>query len=152
MHNRARFETGAQPLTMVHRLNQAALNHACWLALNRIMSHGEEPDTAAFTGATFVERIKGENYHIMTGGENIAAGQRSVQDVMDRWLASPEHRGNILNHEFWNIGCAYSVDAYGHLYWCVVYATPLTHENMRKIRVTRLQVNVCLPRAIVSEG
>lgn len=43
-------------------------------------------------------------------GENIAAGQMSAESVMDSWMNSPDHRKNILDSDFKNIGigCVYA--------------------------------------------
>ncbi|MGW5662130.1 CAP domain-containing protein [Streptomyces sp. NPDC003758] len=38
------------------------------------------------------------------GGENIARGQATPQDVMDAWMNSPGHRANILNCDFTTLG------------------------------------------------
>jgi uncharacterized protein YkwD len=37
-------------------------------------------------------------------GENIASGQPSVDQVMDGWMASDEHRPNILSKVFTEAG------------------------------------------------
>ncbi|MFT8872482.1 MAG: CAP domain-containing protein [Sporolactobacillus sp.] len=50
-------------------------------------------------------------------GENIAAGQKTPQDVMTAWMNSPGHRANILNPNFTTIGVGYvSGGSYG-CYW-----------------------------------
>ncbi|MEV5958443.1 CAP domain-containing protein [Streptomyces sp. NPDC051987] len=38
------------------------------------------------------------------GGENIARGQATAQDVMDAWMNSEGHRANILNCDFKTLG------------------------------------------------
>lgn len=40
-------------------------------------------------------------------GENIAAGQRTPQEVMNAWMDSPGHRENILNPDFTYLGVGY---------------------------------------------
>lgn len=40
-------------------------------------------------------------------GENIAAGQRTAEEVVDAWMRSPAHRDNILNGEFTIMGIGY---------------------------------------------
>ncbi|MFF2093733.1 CAP domain-containing protein [Paenibacillus sp. NPDC058174] len=40
-------------------------------------------------------------------GENIAAGQRTPEAVMQSWLNSPGHRANILNPNFTYLGVGY---------------------------------------------
>lgn len=39
-----------------------------------------------------------------TVGENIAAGQRSPQEVVQAWMKSPGHRANIMNPRFTKLG------------------------------------------------
>ena len=46
-----------------------------------------------------------------TAGENIAAGQRTSQQVVDEWMASPGHRANILNPNYTEIGVALYYDS-----------------------------------------
>ncbi|MBO5210229.1 MAG: hypothetical protein J6B68_12955 [Lachnospiraceae bacterium] len=49
-------------------------------------------------------------------GENLAKGYQSADDVMKAWMASPEHKDNILYPGFTKIGIAvYKVD--GQWYW-----------------------------------
>lgn len=50
-------------------------------------------------------------------GENIAAGQKTPEDVVNGWMNSPGHRANILNPNFTTIGVGYvSGGSYGS-YW-----------------------------------
>lgn len=50
-------------------------------------------------------------------GENIAAGQKTPEDVMTAWMNSPGHRANILNPNYTTIGVGYvSGGSYGS-YW-----------------------------------
>jgi uncharacterized YkwD family protein len=40
-------------------------------------------------------------------GENIAAGQRTPEEVVNAWMNSPGHRANILASHFTKIGVGY---------------------------------------------
>ncbi|HPX00323.1 MAG TPA: CAP domain-containing protein, partial [Sedimentibacter sp.] len=40
-------------------------------------------------------------------GENIAAGQRTPEEVVNAWMNSPGHRANILGSQFTKIGVGY---------------------------------------------
>ena len=40
-------------------------------------------------------------------GENIAAGQRTPQDVVDGWIASDGHCANLMNPNFEELGTGY---------------------------------------------
>ena len=45
-----------------------------------------------------------------TAGENIAAGQRTSQQVVDEWMDSPGHRANILNPNYTEMGVSLYYD------------------------------------------
>jgi uncharacterized protein, YkwD family len=50
-------------------------------------------------------------------GENIAAGQKTPEEVVNGWMNSPGHRANILNGNYTTIGVGYvSGGSYGS-YW-----------------------------------
>lgn len=57
-------------------------------------------------------------------GENIAAGQGAVRQVMAGWLASPGHCANIMNAAFTEMGAAYAIDrgSTATIYWTQVFA------------------------------
>ena len=149
-HNSFRRNNGAQPLALSEPLNRAAQRHADWMAVNRNMSHSEAPNTPGYDAQSFSERIKREGYVLATGGENIAAGQRTVQEVMDAWMHSSGHRANIINDAYWHAGFGVARDSYGHIYWCAVFATPMTRSLLKRAVVARVRVVVNLPRALVS--
>ena len=43
-------------------------------------------------------------------GENIASGQRTVEEAMASWLDSPGHCANIMNPDFREMGAAYAIN------------------------------------------
>ena len=49
-------------------------------------------------------RTREAGYAADSVGENIARGQRSVEEVMEGWMASPEHKKNILDPKFTEAG------------------------------------------------
>ena len=58
-------------------------------------------------------------------GENIAAGQRSPQEVMNSWMNSSGHRANILNANFTKLGVGYYYNpssSYGY-YWVQMFSS-----------------------------
>jgi uncharacterized protein YkwD len=61
--------------------------------------------------------------------ENIAAGQKDIESVINSWMLSMGHRSNILNRSFTNIGCGYAVSKDGTPYWCVCFGTPSVKKN-----------------------
>ncbi|WP_246031520.1 CAP domain-containing protein [Salibacterium salarium] len=57
------------------------------------------------------------------GGENIAAGQRSPEEVVEGWMNSQGHRENILNPDFTHIGVGHAEGgSYGD-YWTQMFVT-----------------------------
>ncbi|MGE3822376.1 MAG: CAP domain-containing protein [Isosphaeraceae bacterium] len=123
-HNRIREEADLPPLTRNPRLDAAARAHAQDMAARREMTH-EGAD-----GSVAAERIDRQGYPFRNAGENVARGQRSVEQVMDGWMNSPGHRKNILG-KYSEIGLAVVHDDEGTPYWCVNFATPWPRTNPR---------------------
>jgi uncharacterized protein YkwD len=57
-------------------------------------------------GSTLAQRVNATGYAWSSLGENIAAGQTSVNSVVDGWIASPGHCANIMNPAFVEMGLA----------------------------------------------
>lgn len=110
----------APPLSWNCKLRDAAQAHSEAMAELEFFSH-TGPD-----GVQLGERVTNRNYRWLAVGENIAAGQNSVDLVVDRWLSSPGHCANIMNAEFTETGAA-RVEAPGSRYspyWTQVFARP----------------------------
>ena len=72
-------------------------------------------------------RVTEAGYRWSAVGENIAAGQKSVDEVVAGWLSSPGHCANIMKAEFTAMGAA-RVEASDPRYsplWTQVFARPL---------------------------
>jgi uncharacterized protein YkwD len=93
----------AGPLDWNPALAQAALAHSMDMATRRYFSH-KEPN-----GSTPADRAARAGYRWIRVGENIASGQRTVQEAMASWLESPGHCANIMNPGFTEMGAAYAV-------------------------------------------
>jgi uncharacterized protein YkwD len=113
-HNRERAAANLPPLAANPKLMAAATLHARDMAEHEMMSH-EGTD-----GSTPQERIARQGYHGRRTGENVAAGQRTVAEVMREWMNSPHHRENILG-DFDEIGVAVADSAEGIRYWCAAF-------------------------------
>lgn len=90
------------------------------MAENNYFSH------TSLDGRNAGQRITDEGYRWRSYGENIAAGQRSVNEVMSGWLSSPGHCQNIMRPGFVEVGVSCvqkSGTAYGR-YWTMVLASP----------------------------
>ncbi|SFR45209.1 Cysteine-rich secretory protein family protein [Marinobacter daqiaonensis] len=110
----------AQPLSWNCKLEDAALAHSTEMAELEFFSH-TGPD-----GVRIGERVNDRGYRWSAVGENIAAGQNSVDDVVDGWLSSPGHCANIMSPKFTEMGAA-RVEAPGSQYspfWTQVFARP----------------------------
>jgi uncharacterized YkwD family protein len=59
--------------------------------------------------------------HYRAAGENIAAGQKTPEEVMNSWMNSSGHRANILNANFDTLGVGiYNGGKYG-IYWTQLF-------------------------------
>ena len=103
--NAKRKAAGCGALTRDARLTAAAQQHASDMASRRYLSHTDKD------GDTFDERIRAAGYD-SPGGENIARGQQSADEVVEDWMASAGHRRNIEDCSFQTIGVGYEGD-----YW-----------------------------------
>lgn len=72
-------------------------------------------------GSDFSTIFKEFNVSYRTGGENLAWGQRSPEEVVAAWMNSPSHRANILNSGFNKIGVGIYVNSNGTMYWSQLF-------------------------------
>ncbi|MCV2370545.1 CAP domain-containing protein [Roseateles oligotrophus] len=102
----------AGPLRWEARLEQAAQGHAAELA------QGDQLNHLALNGRTLRERLRGNGYLAFRVGENLAAGQESLVEVLQTWSSSAKHCDNIMQAEFQDVAlaCASGPGKYGR-YW-----------------------------------
>ncbi len=81
-------------------LTQASLVHSDDMMALNFFSH------TGSNGSSAGQRATAAGYVWQTWGENIAAGQPTVNSVMDAWVASPGHCANLMNARFRDIGLA----------------------------------------------
>ena len=81
-------------------LGVAAEAHSRDMQRNNFFSH------TGSNGGTVGTRVTAAGYGWSAVGENIAAGQRSVQEVVDGWVASPGHCANLMSPTFRHIAVA----------------------------------------------
>jgi uncharacterized protein YkwD len=106
--NNARVFHGLKPLTASQALLTAAAAKAQDMAK---CGYGH---TAC--GLPFEHEILAAGYAGHCYGENIAMGQRSPHDVFVAWMNSPEHRANILNADYRDLGVAGQAGSQGPLW------------------------------------
>jgi uncharacterized protein YkwD len=75
-------------------------------------------------GKNPAQRVKEAGYRYFTTGENIAKGDFSQEDLMQRWMGSKLHRANILQKTFTEIGLGIVSDKDGMVYYTQVFARP----------------------------
>lgn len=100
----------AAALSWNDKLTQAATGHSVDMMSNNFFSH------TGSNGSTLAQRIEAAGYSWSSIGENIAAGQTSINTVVDGWVASPGHCANIMNPQFQHVGVACVRGAAGNTY------------------------------------
>jgi uncharacterized protein YkwD len=108
--NKQRALHGCKALRVDVRLTTAARAHSAYMGQSGAFSH------IGRAGSTFDARIKAAHYPA-PGGENIAFGYRTGLDVVKAWLASPEHRANLLNCSFATVGVGATYAKSGNVYY-----------------------------------
>ncbi|MGH7142444.1 MAG: CAP domain-containing protein [Candidatus Saccharimonadales bacterium] len=96
--NVQRADNGEGPLTINADLDQAAQTKANDMATQDYWSH-DTPE-----GQTPWSFMIAAGYDYQTAGENLAYGFDTSQDVLTAWMNSPDHRANILNTTYHDIG------------------------------------------------
>jgi uncharacterized protein YkwD len=87
------------------QLRAAARCHSLDMATQNYFSH------TGLDGSNPGARVAATGYVASTWGENIAAGYRTAQQVVDGWIASEGHCRNLMSRNFLEIGVGYAFDA-----------------------------------------
>ena len=96
--NQARQAAAESNLTVDQQLTVAAQAKANDMAARNYWAHNTPDGKAPWTFITNA----GYNYDL--AGENLAYGISGARDVVTGWMNSPEHRDNILNAGYQNVG------------------------------------------------
>lgn len=109
----------ARPLSWNGALGQAALAHSGDMASHRAFAH------AGSDGSNVGERARNAGYGWRSVGENISFGQRSADEAVEGWLASPGHCANLMNPAFTEMGAAYAIRSAPRpaAYWTQVFGS-----------------------------
>lgn len=99
--NAERQKQGLKALTLNADICNIANMKAKDMATKNYFSH-----TSPTYGTPF-QMLQSFGVSYRSAGENIAAGQRSAQEVMNSWLNSSGHRANILNSSYTELGVGY---------------------------------------------
>lgn len=104
--NSQRTAHGEAALAVSPLLTQAAQDKANDMVANGYFAH---TSPSGVTPWSWFEKV---GYSFSFAGENLAINFQNSQDVTDAWMNSPEHRANILNGEFTQIGMAAAQGTY----------------------------------------
>jgi uncharacterized protein YkwD len=102
--NQVRISHGLTPLALSQQLNAAAREHSRDMIANGYFAH------TSSDGSPFWKRIQqlyGSTHDsTWSVGENLfwSSGPPNATTALDAWMASPEHRANILNPTWRQIG------------------------------------------------
>ena len=114
--NQIREENGLEPFVYNETLAETARAHSQDMIDRNFFSHtnpdGEDP----------FDRMRDNGLSFSMAAENIAAGQRTPEEVVESWMNSEGHRANILGGcEELGVGLALG-GSYGY-YWTQCFAT-----------------------------
>jgi uncharacterized protein YkwD len=109
--NGTRAEYGRKPLTYNPQLARAAKTHANLMASRNALSHT--------LGGTLRERVTVAGYQGAVG-ENLGAGQTTLEGVIQGWLNSRGHRSTLLSPNFKEFGLAAARSSNGKTYWAFI--------------------------------
>ncbi len=90
----------AAPLQWNDRLAASSRLYAEELARRDTISH------EGLVWRTLGKRLNAAGYRMQMGGENLAAGQDELDDVLAQWMASRDHCENLMLPEFRDAGLA----------------------------------------------
>lgn len=117
--NIERSKVGLGPLKAHWELSRVARYKSADMANKNYFSH-----ISPTYGSPFF-MMENFGMRFSAGGENIAKGQRTPQEVMTGWMNSPGHKANILSANFTHIGVGLARDKNGVPYWTQMFMKPL---------------------------
>lgn len=98
--NQQRVANGEAALNANGALSQAAANKAADMFRNNYWAH------VSPSGTTPWYWITAAGYSYRSAGENLSNGYGTAAAVVTAWMNSPEHRANVLNGNFSDVGIA----------------------------------------------
>jgi uncharacterized protein YkwD len=103
----------APPLKWNLRLLNASYRHSVDMARSNLVSH------TSLDSRELWNRLDQAAYPFLRAGENIAAGQNTVEKVVLAWQQSPHHCATMMMPEFLEIGvaCVYKKSSFYKYYW-----------------------------------
>lgn len=119
----ARLWPAAEPLAWSVRLAEVAELQSREMATLDRLGHHDTRDQG------LAQRLRNSGYSFSTAGENVAVGYRSLDAVIEAWLASESHCVTIMNPAVLELGVACvdgdkSGDPVQDRYWTMVVGKP----------------------------
>lgn len=113
--NQQRAKYGLKPLVADWQLARVARYKSADMRDRNYFSH-----TSPTYGSPF-DMMKNFGISYRSAGENIAAGQRTPQEVVTAWMNSEGHRKNILSAGYTHIGVGYAQGGSKQHYWTQMF-------------------------------
>lgn len=101
--NIKRAEAGLPPLQLNDQLSRAAEGKANDMFAKQYWAHFAPDGTSPW------DFIHGAGYNYIYAGENLARGFTTAQDTINAWMASPDHRANMLSSHYNDVGFAVGI-------------------------------------------
>lgn len=113
--NEERAKQNLKPLTLSSKLTDIATMKSKDMADKGYFDH-----TSPTYGTPF-QMLQKYGVTYKSAGENIAAGQKTPEEVMNAWMNSSGHRANILNASYTEIGVGYYQGGSYGVYWTQLF-------------------------------
>lgn len=115
--NAERAKAGVEPLEQDIALNQLAIIKAQDMIQRGYFDHISPYYGHPWDMATLFD------YEFTRFGENIARNFNHPKDVIAAWMASENHRENMLREHYTHIGVGIKVDSLGNYYWVQLFSS-----------------------------
>jgi uncharacterized protein YkwD len=115
------IQPAVPPLTASARLDAAAVAHARDMATHDFFEH------RGSDGSMVSDRVTRTGYLWKNVAENIAAGARAAETVVQGWIDSPGHCVNLMGAQYKEMGIGYAIErkSQSGIYWSQVFASPM---------------------------
>jgi Cysteine-rich secretory protein family len=119
--NSARQANGLRPYAVASDLTSVARSHSEQMASRQSLYHNPSLTTQV------------SNWQAV--GENVGEGP-TVADIHQAFMNSPEHRANILDHDFTQVGVGVTVDGNGIVWVTEDFRQPMSSSSTRSTTTT----------------
>lgn len=113
--NNERSKVGIKPLVLNWELSRVAKIKCQDMINNNYFSHQSPTYGSPF------DMMKKFGISYRSAGENIAAGQKTPQEVMNAWMNSSGHRANILSSNYSELGVGKQNGGSYGVYWTQMF-------------------------------